>query len=164
MEEEEEENKAEEVEAAPTSASKGKGKAVEPRTPDQSSDEGSEITPEGPAVKNKLGSGFIGALSKAVKRKLVDHSPEESIPARHGSSSRTNLPEVIQSSRYCLVNVSTEDLVLYDPSFDPIPSFPTSSSGSSSNLSAKSNPRDVEIFRLERELSHSNSDIHLQTA
>ena len=60
--------------------------------------------------------------------------------------------------------MSTEDLVLYDPSSVPILSLPSSSSGSSTNLSAESDPRDIEIFRLERELSRSNSDMHMQTA
>lgn len=168
-EKEEEEEEAEALNAVGASSSKGKGKVVDPKTPDQSSSEDSEPTPEGPAVKKKLGSGFLGALSKAVKRKLVDRSPEEAVPPRRdsssrGSSSRPNLPEAVRSSRYRSVNVSTEDLVLYDPSQGPIPSLPTSSSGSSSNLSIESDYRDIEIFRLERELSRSNSDLHVQTA
>ena len=169
-EEEEEEEEAEEaeqaveVEATQASVSKGKGKAVDPKTPDQSSDEDSETTPEGPAVKKKPVSGFLGTLSKAVKRKLVDRSPEEVVPPHRSSSSRTHIPEIVQSSRYRLVNVSTEDLVLYDPSSVPIPSLPSSSSGSLTNLSAESDPRDIEIFCLEHELSRSNSDMHMQTA
>ena len=85
-EEEEEEEEAEEaeqaveVEATQASISKGKGKAVDPKTPDQSSDEDSETTPESPAVKKKPVSSFLGALSKAVKLKLVDCSPEEVVP------------------------------------------------------------------------------------
>ena len=78
--EEEEEEEEEEAEEAPASASKGKGRAVELRTPDESSNKDSESTPEGPTAKKKFGSGLIGALSKAVKCKIVDCSPEEVAP------------------------------------------------------------------------------------
>ena len=165
-EDDEDEDQGERV----ASSSKGKGKAVDPQTPDRSSGEDSESTPETPAVKKKLISGFMGALSKAVKRKVADRSPEEVVLPPRDSSTRPHPSEAVPSPRYCSVNVSTEDLVLYNAPVGPLPSLvppislPSSHSGSSSNLSIDSDPRDIEILRLRRELSRASADMDLQVS
>ena len=106
----------------------------------------------------------MGALSKAVKRKVADCSPEAVILPHRDSSTCPHPSEAVPSSCYRLVNVSTEDLVLYDPSACPPISLPGSHSGSSSNLSIDSDPRDIEIFRLGHELSHASADMDLQVS
>ena len=106
----------------------------------------------------------MGALSKAVKRKVTDCSPEEVVLPHRDSSTRPHPSEAVPSSHYRLVNVSTEDLVLYNPSACPPISLPGSHSGSSSNLSIDSDPRDIEIFQLGRELSRASADMDLQVS
>ena len=144
--ENEEDDEGEDEGEQVASSSKGKGRAVDPQTPDKSSGEDSESTPEAPAAKKKLISGFMGAFSKAVKHKVMDCSPEEVVLPHRDSSSRTHPSEAVPSSRYHLVNILTEDLVLYNPSACPPISLPGSHSGSSSNLSINSDPCDIEIF------------------
>ena len=96
----------------------------------------------------------MGTLSNAIEHKLADRSPEEADPPCRNPSSHANVSEVVSSScyRYRSVNISTQDLGQEEGPSCPFPLIEPSSS----DLSTDSDPRDFEIFRLQRELSHAS--------